>query len=241
MIRPALQVRNVHAGYGEIDVVRGIDIDVGHGEAVGLFGPNGHGKTTLFRVISGLVSARQGEIVAFGTDITNASPRKVVAQGIVHVPQAGVLFPRLSVEENLRLGAFRSPAWRKRDDAMADIYERFPPLAQRHRQEARTLSGGERQMLAVGMGLMARPRLLILDEPTLGLAPHVRRELASGLASVIESGLAVLVVDQDIELLRALTSRLCLIEEGQVRAQIGRDTDLSESEVMNLYFGGARQ
>ena len=235
-----LEVTNVHAGYGQVEVLRDISINVQPGEAVGLFGPNGHGKTTLFNVVSGLLRSSNGTVHFQGADMTNATPRRMVDAGLVHVPQGSPLFPRLTVEENLELAAYNRRSWRDRRAQVAKAYERFPRLAERSENRAQTLSGGERQMLAISMGLMANPTLLMLDEPTLGLAPRIRQEVGEGLTQILGRDLAVLIVDQDVELLKTLTDRMYLIEEGSVESMIGQDDELSTSEVIARYFGADR-
>ena len=174
------QVDNLVAGYGRIEVVHGVSLEVPEGDRVGLFGPNGHGKTTLLRAISGLIERRGGSIRFGDMDITGASSSGMVEEGVVHVPQGSALFPRMTVLEALTLGAYVGRAWGQRRRSLDQVLTIFPRLAERRPQHCRTLSGGERQMAAIGVGLMGCPRLLILDEPTLGLAPKHSLRARSG-------------------------------------------------------------
>src|SRR5262245_14541272 len=164
-----LQVENLVSGYGKAEVVRSLSIQVDAGERVGLFGPNGHGKTTLLRTISGLIPSKSGEIRFQGENIKGLSPRRIVERGLIHVPQGNTLFPFMTVMENLLLGAYSKRSSITRSENLDKVYALFPRLKERKKQRARTLSGGERQMLSIGVGLMGMPTLLVLDEPSLGL------------------------------------------------------------------------
>jgi branched-chain amino acid transport system ATP-binding protein len=235
-----LEVEAVDGGYGQAQVLRSISLRLEPGEQVGLFGPNGHGKTTLLRTISGLQRLWKGEIRFGGTRITHLAPRKIVTLGLVHVPQGNVLFPRMTVYENLMLGAYSPRAWDNRVKNLERVYALFPRLQERKDQLCRTLSGGERQMVSIGMGLMSNPVLLMLDEPTLGLAPKVKDELRKAISEIAGSGLALIVVDQDVEFLLDLTSRLYLIEQGRVALKTGRGQEIDEGQILEMYFGRSR-
>jgi len=234
-----LEVADLHSGYGRIEVLHGLSIAVGAGESVGLFGPNGHGKTTLLRTISGLLPARSGTVRFDGAALNGASTDAIVEKGIIQVAQASTLFPRMTVLEALTLGAYRSAAWPHRRQTMDRVFAIFPRLAERRGQYCRTLSGGERQMAAIGVGLMAMPDLLMLDEPTLGLAPKIRQELARQISLVAETGASLLVVDQDVDLLLGLCPRLYLIEEGRVALEIKDRSELRHQDILQRYFGSA--
>lgn len=236
-----LTVDRVSAGYGQVPVLRGVSIHVGAGEAVGLFGPNGHGKTTLLRTVSGLLRPSGGTIRFDGAGIASARPSDIVGAGLVHAQQGNKLFGGMGVAETLELAAFTKRA-RPQKEAMLDrVYGLFPRLAERRRQFARTLSGGERQMLSIGCALMCVPRLLILDEPTLGLSPRLKEELAFAIDEIRDSGIPLIVVEQDVEFLLSLTDRLYLIEHGEVSREIGKADAPDHQEIMNMYFGTTEQ
>jgi branched-chain amino acid transport system ATP-binding protein len=239
MPEPALDVRALHAGYGRVSVLHGISFSIAKGENVGLIGPNGHGKSTLFRTLSGLLRAWSGTVALLGEDITNRPPAEIVERGLIHVPQGNTLFPDLTVQENLCLGAFaRGPRaeWRR---AIERVFSLFPRLAERRRQRCRTLSGGERQMVAIGCGLMGLPKLLILDEPTLGLSPKLKTELRDAIAAIIGSGVQTIIVEQDPEFLQTLATRFLLVSEGSVHAEISGEGGLEHRRIVDMYFGHA--
>lgn len=232
-----LQVEHLVSGYGKVEVVRSLSIHCASGERVGLFGPNGHGKTTLLRTISGLIPPRSGEIRFQGESIRGLSPRQIVERGLIHVPQGNTLFPRMTVLENLQLGAYSKRSWSKRVENLEKVFALFPRLKERKNQRARTLSGGERQMLSIGVGMMGMPTLLILDEPSLGLAPKIKDELASAIGEIARTGVTMLMVDQDIELLLGICQRLYLIEKGQVSLETNDISQISREQILEMYFG----
>lgn len=234
---PLLAVEGISAGYGAITVLRDLSLFVGRNESIGLFGPNGHGKTTLLRTISGLLHIASGRVAFDGADITNQRPARIVNAGLVHSAQANTMFGDMAIGETLELAAFAPRARTERDRRMEQVLTLFPRLAERKKQLARTLSGGERQMLSIGCALMCAPRLLMLDEPTLGLSPRLKEELAQAIGAIAESGVPLLVVEQDVEFLLALTDRLYMIEHGAVVREIDRSHGLDHAEVMQLYFG----
>ncbi len=236
-----LNVDRVSAGYGKVVVLHDISIAVGQGEHVGLFGPNGHGKTTLLRAISGLIRPSSGSITFDGAAITTLAPRQIVDRGLVQSPQGNTLFPRMTVLENLTLGAYAGRAWGKRRESLARVFALFPKLAQRQGQLARTLSGGERQMVSVGMALMGAPSLLMLDEPTLGLAPKIKDELAEAISAIAATGVTMLVVDQDIELLLGVCQRLYYIENGRVSLETREGERIDRQQILEMYFGTAQR
>jgi len=232
-----LKVSDLISGYGNIEVIKSLTIQVGEGEIVGLFGPNGHGKTTLLRTISGLIQPQSGEIQFMGNKIENLSPRQIVELGLIHVPQGNTLFPRMSVQENLNLGAYTKRAWNYRTTNLDKVFALFPRLKERRKQHARTLSGGERQMLSIGLGLMGIPSLLMLDEPSLGLAPKIKDELAQAIGEIAKTGVTMVIVDQDIELLLGFCDRLSLIEKGQVSLETQETSTIKQEEILEMYFG----
>ncbi|GAA5160916.1 MULTISPECIES: ABC transporter ATP-binding protein [Amycolatopsis] len=234
-----LAVTDLHAGYGRLPVVRGLSVSVAPGEAVALLGPNGHGKTTALRAIAGLGRTGGGTVRFDGEDITGEKAYDIVRRGMMHVPQGDALFPRLTVRENLMLAGRLPHAKPHRAKTLATVQELFPKLEQRRDQLVGTLSGGERQMVAIGMGLMTRPRLLVLDEPTLGLAPKVRHEILATLREVRTTGVSLLVADGDVEFLFALTDRWHVVELGRITSSGTADVKPSHEEVMDMYVGGA--
>lgn len=216
MSRPLLRVEDVHAGYGRMPVLRGVSLTIAGGDPVGVIGANGAGKTTLLRTISGLNRRWAGQIEFDGREIGRLAAEKIIRMGLAHVPQDRHVFPDLTVRENLLIGA-TSQARRKRGDAAeraARWLERFPVLAARAGQRAGVLSGGEQQMLVICRALMAEPKLILLDEPSLGLAPSARRSCFALLDELRREGTALLVVDQDLNLLTTVASRVYRLRYG---------------------------
>ena len=231
-----LEVKALRAGYGAVEVLRGIDLHVGEAEAVALLGSNGAGKSTLNNVICGIVPAWSGRVHFEGADLTNAHYREVVKAGLIQVPEGRRVFPNLTVTENLELGAFT----RARDQRAANLersFALFPRLRERARQAAGTLSGGEQQMLAIARGLMAQPRLLILDEPSLGLSPLLVEELFGLIRRLRDDGLAILLVEQNVGQSLELADRAYVLENGAVRFS-GLPAELLRSdELRRAYLG----
>ena len=234
-----LEVEGLEGGYGDVQVLRGVSINLESDERVGLLGPNGAGKTTLLETISGLNKPWKGEIRFEGELINGLSPRRVVDLGIIHVPQGNIMFPRMTVLENLYTGAFVRRVWVRRKERLDLVFDLFPRLAERRSQLAKTLSGGERQMLAVGAGLMAEGKVLLLDELTMGLSPLVKGELALAIDKIAKSGIPMILVDQDFDFLSKLTDRFYMIEEGKVVFE-GTPGSVDSSKIVEMYFGGAR-
>jgi branched-chain amino acid transport system ATP-binding protein len=231
-----LSIRGLRAGYGEVEILRGIDLEVGAGDMVAVLGSNGAGKTTLNMTISGLVSAREGSIEFDGRSIQHASPAEIVAAGLVHVPEGRRIFPNLSVAENLDLGSYRRAAAR-RDANRKRVYSMFPRLRERAGQRAGTLSGGEQQMLAIGRGLMAEPKLLILDEPSLGLSPLLVEEMFAMILRLNKDGLAVLLVEQNVMQSLDIVHRAYVLEQGSI-VMSGPATDIrSNADLKRAYVG----
>lgn len=231
-----LEVSGIEAAYGSVTVLRGLSLHMAAGENIGLFGPNGHGKTTLLRVISGLMKPTAGKVSLNGVNITGTRPPAIVAKGLVQSQQGNTLFGDMGVAETLEMAAFAKPARIVAKTSLERVYDLFPRLAERGPQKAKTLSGGERQMLSIGAALMCAPKLLVLDEPTLGLSPKLKEELAIALKN-ISADVPVIVVEQDVELLLSLADRLYLIEHGEVVREIAKDKAPDHQEIMNMYFG----
>jgi branched-chain amino acid transport system ATP-binding protein len=227
----------VQAGYGDMRVLHGLSLHIGAEESIGLFGPNGHGKTTLLKTISSLVRPTAGSITFDGIDITGRRPPAIVEAGLIHAPQGNTLFGNMRIAETLELAAFSKRASNGAQKRLDEVYALFPRLAERKTQLAKTLSGGERQMLSIGCALMCAPRLLMLDEPTLGLSPRLKEELGAAIGEISKSGVPLIVVEQDIEFLLSLTDRLYLVEHGAVVREIDRASAPDHEEVMRLYFG----
>ncbi|RVD39329.1 MAG: ABC transporter ATP-binding protein [Mesorhizobium sp.] len=236
-MNPILTVEGVTAGYGRVTVLHDISMEAGRFGNVGLFGPNGHGKTTLLRAISGLLRPKSGRILFDGQDISGLSARAIVGTGLIHVPQGNRLFPDLSIADCMALGAYSPRARPHEAENREKVIRLFPKLAERWRQRVRTLSGGERQMVSIGTALMSHPRLLILDEPTLGLAPKIKDELCASVMDISRGGVPLIVVEQDIEFLLELTQQLYLVNHGAVATEIKPGESLDHGEIMSMYFG----
>lgn len=232
-----LAISNLNAGYGRVQVLHGLSIEAGEFGNVGLFGPNGHGKTTLLRVISRLLRPTAGGVTFDGADISAQSPRAIVERGLIHVPQGNRLFPDLTIGECFALGAYTARAREKEAENRERVLKIFPKLGERWGQRVRTLSGGERQMASIGVSLMCHPRLLILDEPTLGLAPKVKDELCAAILDISKGGVPLIVVEQDVEFLLELAKHLYLINHGRVAAEIKPGDTIDHREIMAMYFG----
>lgn len=232
-----IEIEGVETGYGRVKVLHGLSVELQEGANIGLFGPNGHGKTTLLRAVSGLLRCWSGSIRFLGQEIANLSPRRIVEMGLIHVPQGSRLFPELTVGETLTLGAQRKEARPEQAKNQEQVLAIFPKLRERWRQRVSTLSGGERQMLSIGMAMMNHPRLLLLDEPTLGLAPKIKEELAVAIHKISAEGVPLIVVEQDVEFLLDLTSRLFLVSHGVVERSIDSEHPLGHEDIMQMYFG----
>ena len=235
-LKPLLQVRALRGGYGRVEVLRGVDLEVRPGEIVALLGSNGAGKSTLNNTVSGLVPAWGGQVLFDGADLTRAHYRDIVKAGLIQVPEGRRVFPNLTVRENLELGSF-TRARERRATNLERVFDTFPRLRERVAQKAGTMSGGEQQMLAIGRGLMAEPRLLILDEPSLGLSPLLVEEMFALIRRLHEAGLAVLLVEQNVGQSLEIADRAYVLENGSVRFA-GRPAELLASdELRRAYLG----
>ena len=233
---PLLIIHDLSAGYGEHEILRGLSLHVDEGDLVAVIGPNGAGKSTLLKTVAGLVRPRAGRIVLRGADITGATSRSIVASGLCYVPQEANVFSSLSVWENLTIGAWTAPrALNARADAVVEL---FPVLAERRRARAGTLSGGERQMLAMAMALMVEPRLLLLDEPSAGLAPALQRLVFDRVREINARGLGILLVEQNARESLALCHRAYVLAMGRVRAEGSGEALRDDPEIRRLYLGG---
>ena len=232
-----LELRKVDADYGSFQALFGVDLEVKAGEAVGVVGPNGAGKTTLMRVISGLIRPRSGSIGMQGIDVLATPPHRIVGLGIAHVPENRRLFPGLTVEDNLRMGAFMPEARARHDQRLAFVFDLFPRLKERRHQLAGTMSGGEQQMCAIGRALMSDPKLLLLDEPSAGLAPVVVQQVFELVKRIRASGLTVLIVEQNVQQVLKVVDRAYLLEAGTIRAS-GSSADLLQSDTIKQAYLG---
>ena len=232
-----LALSGVSASYGSVPAVGNVSIDVGEGEAVGLLGANGAGKSTTLRAISGLVRLTSGTITFMGTDITSMRPYKVTDLGIAHVPEGRQVFPEMTVQENLEIGAYVPRAKAERGRTLELVFSIFPVLAERRKQLAGTMSGGEQQMLAVGRGLMLKPRLLMLDEPSLGLAPVMTDVTFQKIQEIHAMGTAILLVEQNVSRALTLVQRAYVLESGKVIMH-GTSAELANNkQVQAAYLG----
>ena len=228
---PLLELTAIRAGYGDFQALFDISLEVRAGEIVTLIGANGAGKTTTLRVISGAVRATSGTVRFDGHDVTGLPAHAMPERGISHVPEARQLFPFMTVEENLDLGAYNQRSRPRARETLGEMLELFPRLKERRRQLAGTLSGGEQQMVAIARALMAQPRLLLLDEPSLGLAPVVVDEVFDALVRIGAQGVSILLVEQDVERALGLATRAYLLVEGRVAAQ-GSSAELRHSDAV---------
>jgi branched-chain amino acid transport system ATP-binding protein len=233
---PLLDVRDLRVAYGEVEVLRGVDLTVGADEIVAVLGSNGVGKSTLNRTVSGVIRAQAGSILFDGTAIGREKPSSIVARGLIHVPEGRRIFPNLSVGENLDLGAYRR-AGERRSENRDRVFRIFPRLAERQKQRAGTLSGGEQQMLAIGRGLMGEPRLIILDEPSLGLSPLLVEELFALIGRLNREGVAVLLVEQNVVQSLAVAHRAYVLAEGRIVLSGGAAEIAANPELKRTYLG----
>ena len=232
-----LKVNDINVYYGAIHAIKGVSFEVNDGEIVTLIGANGAGKSTTLQTISGLLHTRTGSIEFMGKNILGVPPHKVVAHGLAQVPEGRRVFLQMTVEENLEMGAFTRPN-SEIEGGIADVYERFPRLKERRRQIAGTLSGGEQQMLAMGRALMSKPKLLMLDEPSMGLAPILVEQIFDIIQELNKAGVTVLLVEQNAQMALSIAHRGYVLETGKIVAT-GTGAELLEDEaVKKAYLGG---
>jgi branched-chain amino acid transport system ATP-binding protein len=232
-----LTVKGLRAGYGDLPVLHGVELEVGAGEIVAVVGANGAGKTTLLNAIAGTLPATSGSVVFDGQEISGVPAHEVVAHGLVLVPEGRRLFPFLTVEENLRLGAYHPEARRRYDETLGEMLEQFPILAERRQQLAGSLSGGEQQMCALARGLMSLPKLLMLDEPSLGLAPIIVEQVFSLIPGLVERGVTVLLVEQNVAEALELCTYANVLEQGRI-ALAGTGADFLEDAALRAAYLG---
>jgi branched-chain amino acid transport system ATP-binding protein len=232
-----LKLDGVSASYGSVPAISDVAIEIGAGEAVGLLGANGAGKSTTLRAISGQVKPSKGRLTFDGIDLTSLPPYRIPELGIAHVPEGRQVFPEMTVQENLEIGAYVPKARADRAQTMQLVYEIFPRLADRRRQLAGTMSGGEQQMLAVGRGLMLKPRLLMLDEPSLGLAPVMTDVTFDKIGEIHKLGTAILLVEQNVSRALSLVTRAYVLESGKVIMHGSSEELANNKQVQAAYLG----
>lgn len=232
-----LEVQGVDAGYKDLQALWGVSLRVSEGELVALVGPNGAGKTTTLKVISGLIRPTAGNVLLDGHSLTREPPHKIVDAGISQVLEGGRVFTDLTVLENLELGSFSAKARKAKDENLGRVFDLFPRLEERQRQPAGTLSGGERQMLAIGRAMMSAPRLLMLDEPSFGLAPILVEQIFGMITRINQQGVTVLLVEQNVRVALELTQRAYVLENGRVVGEGSGDSLLSFESIRAAYLG----
>jgi branched-chain amino acid transport system ATP-binding protein len=232
-----LKVTDLKAGYGGSEVLHSLSLYVENGETVVVLGPNGHGKTTLLRAISGLIRPTAGTVEFDDQVISNRRASEIVAAGVIHIPQGDLPFPELTVLENLLMGAYRPEAWKERKQKLEQVFELFPVLGERTDQLARSLSGGERRMLALGRGLMSKAKILMIDEPSLGLAPFLIDDVYQTIRDIKETGLSILLADENADHLEDLADRVYLLEAGTLVKEGKVDEMLQDEALLAAYLG----
>lgn len=232
-----LVLRDLSSGYNQTPVVRGVSLEVSPGECSVLVGPNGHGKSTILRTISGLLRIQSGTVSFAGLDVANTRSEVLVSQGLIHIPQGDHVFPDMSVHENLILGAFPKSAQSMKTERLEYVLDVFPRLGERLKQRARTLSGGERRMLALGRGLMADAKIMMIDEPSLGLAPVIVDEVYELIAHIIKEGMTVLLVEENFSRVTDIADTVHLVENGEILMSGSPDQVLADPIIQKTYLG----
>ena len=232
-----LEVKDLHVYYGVIQALKGISFEVNQGEVIALIGANGAGKTTTLQTLTGLLSAKEGSVVFEGKDITRVPAHKIVEMGIAHVPEGRRVFSDLSVYENLKMGAYTRKDKKEIEESLANVYKRFPRLEERKNQMAGTLSGGEQQMLAMGRALMSKPRIILMDEPSMGLSPLFVGEIFKIIEEVSKAGTTVLLVEQNAKKALSIADRGYVLETGKI-VKTGKAADLlNDDSIKKAYLG----
>ena len=230
-----LKIEDLEVSYGAVQALRGISMEVNDGEIVSLIGANGAGKTTTLHAITGLVPIKSGSVIYDGHDLRKAEPSKIITYKLAHVPEGRHIFPQMTVEENLEMGAYADPAGM--EETMKDVYKRFPRLDERRRQLAGTLSGGEQQMLAVGRALMAKPKMILMDEPSMGLSPLLVKEIFAIIQEVNKQGITILLVEQNAKMALAISDRAYVLETGNISIEGNAADLLNDPRVKKAYLG----
>ena len=233
-----LEIKDLNVFYGAIHALKGISLTVDEGELVSLIGANGAGKTTTLHTISGLLTAASGSITLDGKDLQKVAPNKIISMGLAHVPEGRHVFARMTVEENLRMGAYIIKDQKKISENLENVYSHFPRLKERSRQLAGTLSGGEQQMLATGRALMTNPKIVLMDEPSMGLSPLLVKEIFSIIQELHESGITILLVEQNAKMALAVSDRAYVLETGCI-SMSGKASELAEDDRVRTAYLGA--
>lgn len=232
-----LEVSNIATFYGRIQALWGVTLKIDQSQIVALIGANGAGKTTLLNTISGFIHPSSGNVTFLGKQIHHLEPHQIVEMGISHIPEGGKAFADMTVQENLEMGAYPYRAWKQKDDTLKEVYQIFPVLKERRKQLARTLSGGERQMLAMGRGLMSRPKVCMFDEPSYGLAPLVVTEVFHIIKTLRERGITVLLIEQNVKHSLEIADRAYVLENGRVVMEGTSDKLLQSDYIRKAYLG----
>jgi len=235
--KPILEVNSLNTFYGQIQVLWDICLKINEGEILALIGANGAGKTTLLHTISGILRPTSGSVSFLGQRIDNLPPHAIVELGISHIPEGRKLFTEMSVRENLEMGAYIGRAWKHKQETLEQVYQLFPILKERAGQLARTLSGGEQQMVAMGRGLMSRPKLCIIDEPSNGLAPRLVLEVFQKIKSLREQGITILLIEQNVRQTLEIADRACVLENGRIALEGCCEDLLKSDHVRKAYLG----
>ena len=231
-----LKVDDIHVYYGSIHAVKGVSFEVNEGEVVTLIGANGAGKSTILNTISGLLHPKMGSVLFEDHDLKGVAPHKIVEHGLAQVPEGRHIFQQMTVEENLQMGAYTQPN-STIEPGIADVYERFPRLKERRRQIAGTLSGGEQQMLAVGRALMGKPKMILMDEPSMGLSPLLVKEIFAIIKEVNKQGITILLVEQNAKMALAISDRAYVLETGNITLSGDAQELLNDARVKKAYLG----
>ena len=232
-----LEIKDLEVNYGVIKAIKGVSFDVNEGEIIALIGANGAGKTTILHTITGLIQAKKGSIVFDGKELTKTPPHKIVSMGMAHVPEGRRIFQQLSVLENLKLGAYTRKDKSEIASTLKMVYERFPRLEERENQVAGTLSGGEQQMLAMGRALMSKPRIILMDEPSMGLSPLLVSEIFDIIKVINESGTTVLLVEQNAKKALSIADRAYVLETGNITLSGDAKDLINDESVKKAYLG----
>ena len=233
-----LEVKDLEVYYGMINALKGVSFEVNEGEVVALIGANGAGKTTTLHTITGLLSAKSGSVVYDGVDISKIPSHKIVTMGMAHVPEGRRVFQQLTVLENLKMGAYTRSSAKEIEETLKEVYEHFPRLEERKNQIAGTLSGGEQQMLAMGRAMMSKPKLIVMDEPSMGLSPLLVKEVFKIIEVMHKAGITVLLVEQNAKMALSIADRAYVLETGKITFSGTGEELMSSEEIQKAYLGG---